>query len=387
MGLTGRRRGALAAAARGLGAAAVILALAACEGRGIFYTLATEAPRNNGNLNDELTATAVVRAGGYYYLAAGGMWRRPPGRDEIGNWQPVARPRSGGEELLVLGLAAAGNDLCAGTQRGLFRAAAAASPDWKQVGGVDAEEQVQRVFAVPGSPDGKLLAITITKLGEAQHTYRVYASDADCRSFSPVADMQAAAGAAAAAPGRASRDTASRPVDAAYAFGAYWMTAGATLYRGETLDDKLVEHDSQPGQEEEAYEGVFLNDGRNRLYVAGNGFVHSTTDGNTWNMGEIKRQPSVTGDDNPVPLTSFTQIRGTDTILIGTRNQGFYRFEDDETPKSAVRGPRLTSQLYEAHVTGFARFGSVIFATTAGDGLSSIDVSKAGGRLGTWDWE
>ena len=372
MGLTGRRRGALAAAARGLGAAAVILALAACEGRGIFYTLATEAERNNGNLNDELTATAVVRAGGYYYLAAGGMWRaRDPDRDENRDWQPVARPRSGGEELLVLGLAAAGNDLCAGTQRGLFRAAAAASPDWKQVGGGAAGEQVQRVFAVPGSPDGKLMAITITTLGEAQHTYRVYASDADCRSFSPVASLQ---------------DTANRPVDAAWAFGAYWMTAGTRLYRGETLA-KLAEHDSQPGKEDEAYEGVFLNDGRNRLYVAGNGFVHFTTDGNTWNKGEIKRQPRVTGDDNPVPLTSFTQIRGTDTILVGTRNQGFYRFEDDETPESAARGPRLTSQLYEAHVTGFARFGNIVFATTAGDGLSSIDLSEAGGRLGTWDWE
>lgn len=370
MGLTGRRRGALAAAARGLGAAAVILALAACEGRGIFYTLATEAERNNGNLNDELTATAVVRAGGHYYLAAGGMWRRPPGRDEIlGRWQPVARPRPGGEELLVLGLAAAGNDLCAGTERGLFRAAAAASPDWKQVAGVPAGEQVQRVFAVPGSPDNKLLAITITDPGKDDR-YRVYASDADCRSFSPVAGLQ---------------DMANRPVDAAWAFGAYWMTAGAKLYRGETLA-ALDEHDSQPGQEDEAYEGVFLNDGRNRLYVAGNGFVHFTTDGNTWNKGEIERQPSVTGDDNPVPLTSFTQIRGTDTILVGTRNQGFYRFED-ETPESAARGPRLTSQLYEAHVTGFARFGSVIFATTAGDGLSSIDVSKANGRFGTWDWE
>ena len=370
MGLTGRRRGALAAAARGMGAAAVILALAGCEGRGIFYTLATEARRDNGNLNDELTATAVVRAGGHFYLAAGGAWRTVD-RDENRDWQPVARPRSGGEELLVLGLAAAGNDLCAGTERGLFRAAAAASPDWKQVAGVDAGEQVQRVFAVPRSPDGKLLAITITTLGEAQHTYRVYASDADCRSFSPVEGMQ---------------DTASRPVDAAYAFGAYWMTAGAKLYRGETLEE-LVEHEEQPEGGGGSYEGVFLNAARDRLYVAGgNGLVHFTTDGNTWTKGEIERQPQPSAaDDSALALTAFTQIDRT--ILVGTRDHGFYRFEDGSSPDDATRGPRLTSQLYEAHVTGFARFGNIVFAATAGDGLSSIDLSKAGGRLEIWNWE
>lgn len=362
----GRRRGALAAAVRGLGAAAVILALASCEGNGIFYTLATEAPRRNGNLNDDLTATAVVQAAGHYYLAAGGLWRRASGENNIGNWQPVARPRSGGEELLVLGLAAArGGVLCAGTERGLFRAAAAESPAWNQVAGVPAAEQAQRVFAVPRSPGGKLLAIT--KLGEDQPRYRVYASDADCRSFSPVAGLPEAA----------------VPVDAAYAFDGYWMTAGARLYRGATLD-QLAEHDPPPGDEDESYQGVFLNDGRNRLYVAGNGFVRFTTDGSTWNKGDIKRQPPGADDDPPVPLTLFTQIDGI--ILVGTRDHGFYRFEDG-SPGGATRGPRLTSQLYEAHVTGFARFGNILFATTAGDGLSSLDLSRAEGRFGTWDWE
>lgn len=366
----GRRRGALAAAVRGFGAAALILALASCEGHGIFHTLATEAPRNNGNLNDELMATAVVQAGGHYYVAAGGLWRSPSGRDDNRNWQPVARPRSGGAELLVLGLAAArGGVLCAGTERGLFRAAAAEPPDWQRVPGVAAGEQAQRVFAVPGSPDGTLLAVTITELGEKQHTYRVYASDPDCRSFSPVAAM---------------RDTARRPVDAAYAFGAYWMTAGTRLYRGETLD-QLAEHDPQPGEDDESFQGVFLNDGENRLYVAGNGFVHFTTDGGTWNKGEIERQPTAADDSPPLPLTSFTEIRGT--ILVGTRDHGFYQFTDGESPESATRGPRLTSQLYEAHVTGFARFEGIVFAATAGDGLSSIDLSEFDGRLGIWDWE
>lgn len=362
----GRRRGALAAAVRGLGAAALILALASCEGRGIFHTLATEAERNNGNLNDELMATAVVQAGGYYYVAAGGLWRRPSGRDD---WQSVARPQSGGAELLVLGLAAArGGVLCAGTERGLFHAAAAERPDWQPVDGV-AAEQAQRVFAVPGSPDGTLLAITITEMGEEQHTYRVYASGPDCRSFSPVAAM---------------RDPASRPVDAAYAFGAYWMTAGTRLYRGETLD-QLAEHDPQPGEDDESFQGVFLNDGENRLYVAGNGFVHFTTDGGTWTKGEIERQPTAADDSPPLPLTSFTQIRNT--ILVGTRDHGFYQFKDGESPASATRGPRLTSQLYEAHVTGFARFDDIVFAATAGDGLSSIDLKEFDGRLGIWNWE
>ena len=54
------------------------------------------------------------------------------------------------------------------------------------------------------------------------------------------------------------------------------------------------------------------------------------------------------------------------------------------------RGPRSTSQLYRAHVTVFARPGNgkLVFAGTAGDGLSSIDVDTAASRdTGTWDWE
>lgn len=358
--------------ARRVLAAAVVAAAAAllggCEGRGIYATLATEAPRANRDLNDELTVNSVVSAGGHYYAAAGGVWRRGHAQT---NWRPVGRPRGGGNELRVLGLAAAGNTLCAGTEQGVFYAAAGERPSWRRAEGVAGAEQVQRVFAVPGDRGGTLLAFTITEQKADAHAYKVYSSADGCRTFGAVPGVPAAA----------------RPGDAAYAFGAYWLTAGAKLYRGETLD-QLAEHSPQPDGGGGRYRGLFLNDAEDRLYVAGeNDYVHFTTDqGAAWSKGKIEPPAGVSG---AVTLTRFTQIDSA--ILVGTEAFGFYRFEDGSSPGGAVRGPRLTSQLYAAHVTGFARFGSgddrIVFAATAGDGLSSIKPADTGGRLGTWDRE
>lgn len=362
-----RRRGAAAVVALAL-AAVMSLALAGCEGHGIYHALATEAPRANRDLNDGLTVNSVVSAGGHYYVAAGGVWRRAHAQT---NWRKVGQPPASGGAG-VLGLAAAGNTLCAGTERGLFYAGAGERPSWQRAAGVASTEQAQRVFAVPGSPGGTLLlAITATELTENAHRYNVYASEDGCQTFSAVPGMEGAG----------------QPSDALYAFDAYWLTAGAKLYRGETLD-QLAEHGQQPDGGDGEYRGLFLNDAGNRLYAAGaSDFVHFSEDkGATWKKGQIE-PPS--GVSRAVWLTRFTQIEGI--ILIGTRDFGFYRFEDGGSPADAVRGPRLTSQLYAAHVTGFARFGSgddrIVFAATAGDGLSSINVADAGGRLGTWDRE
>lgn len=350
-------------------AAAAVMALAGCEGKGIYATLAEQRPRANRDLNDELTVNSVVSAGSHYYVAAGGVWRR--GHAQV-NWRQVGRPRpGGGEERRVLGLAAAGNTLCAGTEQGVFYAAAGEQPSWQRARGVAVAEQAQRVFAVPGDDTGTLLAFTITEQKADGYASKVYSSDDGCRTFGAVPGVPAAA----------------RPGDAAYAFGAYWLTAGAKLYRGETLD-QLAEHLPQPDGGGGRYRGLFLNDDGDRLYVAGeNDYVHLTTDqGATWSKGKIEPPAGVSG---AVRLTRFTQINSA--ILVGTQAFGFYRFDDGSSPGGAVRGPRLTSQLYAAHVTGFARFGDgddlIVFAATAGDGLSSIKPADTGGRLGTWDRE
>ena len=365
------RRGASAVTARAL-AAAVILVLAGCEGPGILYTLATEAPRDNNNLPDELTVTAVVSADGHYYVAAGGMWRRPHAGH---TWQEVSRPApevpgDEAEELLVLGLAASGDDtsdddtLCAGTERGLFVANAGSKPNWRRASGVAATEQVLRVFTIPDSPDGEILAITQPQ--EDQTSYRVFQSSDGCQSFGAVSNLQ---------------DVPGRPLDATYAFGTYWMTVGDQVYRGRTLDE-LAPADRQPDGSG-GYRGVFRAE-RSWLYVADkNGHIHSSGDGETWNSARI--EPPAAGADS-VPLTRFTEIDGT--ILVGTEGFGFYQFPDGQ-PDRAVRGARITSQLYEAHITGFARFdgGKIVFAATAVAGLSSIEVDEADGKFGTWDWE
>jgi hypothetical protein len=346
-------------------AAAVILVLAGCEGPGILYTLATEHPRDNHNLPDELTVTAVVSADGHYYVAAGGMWRRPHAGD---TWQEVSRPAPDvpgdeAEELLVLGLAASGDTLCAGTERGLFYAGAGASPEWQPLA-VAAAEQVLRVFTIPGSRE----ILAITQPQEDRTAYRVYQSSDHCVSFLPVTPLN--------------EDVAGRLFDAVYAFGEYWVTVGDRVYRGATLAGLDVAEEQPDGAGR--YRGVFLNDARDRLYVADeNGNIHWRGRAGTWNSARI--EPPAAGADS-VPLTRFTEIDGT--ILVGTEGFGFYQFPDGQ-PDRAVRGARITSQLYEAHITGFARFDGrkIVFAATAVAGLSSIDVDEADGNFGTWDWE
>ena len=365
------RRGASAVTARAL-AAAVILVLAGCEGPGILYTLATEAPRDNNNLPDELTVTAVVSADGHYYVAAGGMWRRPHAGH---TWQEVSRPMqeladAEPTELLVLGLAAIADDtsandtLCAGTERGLFVANAGSKPNWRRASGVAATEQVLRVFTIPDSPDGEILAITQPQ--EDRTAYRVYQSR-DCRSFDAVAPLQ---------------DVAGRAFDAVYAFDEYWVTVGDRVYRGATLAGLDVAEEQPDGAGR--YRGVFLNDARDRLYVADeNGNIHWRGRAEPWTSAPI--EPPAESVE-AVPLTLFAEIRGT--ILVGTEGFGFYQFPDGQ-PDRAVRGARITSQLYEAHITGFARFDGrkIVFAATAVAGLSSIEVDEADGKFGTWDWE
>ena len=171
------------------------------------------------------------------------------------------------------------------------------------------------------------------------------------------------------------------PFDAVYAFGEYWVTVGDQVYRGRTLDE-LAPADRQPDGSG-GYRGVFRAE-RSWLYVADkNGHIHSSGDGETWNSARI--EPPAAGADS-VPLTRFTEIDGT--ILVGTEGFGFYQFPDGQ-PDRAVRGARITSQLYEAHITGFAQFGdgNIVFAATAVAGLSSIEVDEADGKFGTWDWE
>lgn len=354
--------------ARALAAAFMLAAIAGCDGPGILYTLATESPRSNRNLPDELTVTAVVSAGSHFYVAAGGMWRRAHAGD---NWQPVTRPARGGSgELLVLGLAAAGDTLCAGTARGVYRAAAGAAPGWRPVSGVPDSEQVLRVFAIPGG--GVILAVTQPR--EDEPVYRVYRSDDRCLAFVPVTAL---------------RDVSGLPYDATYAFGAYWVTVGERLYRGDTLDE-LKAAAAQPDGAGRL-RGVLLNDAGDRLYVADeSGGIHRSEDrGRSWDSVRIEPPAD---DAEAVPLTLFTQV--ADTILIGTKGFGFYQFEDG-APERAERGPRITSQLYEAHLTGFAQFEyldggrrkRVVFTGTAVAGLSSLDVDEVKGNFGTWNWE
>ena len=360
--------------ARALASAVMLAAIAGCDGPGIYYTLATESPRSNRNLPDEATVTAVVSAGSHYYVAAGGMWRRAHAED---NWQPVTRPtRAGSGELLVLGLAAAGDTLCAGTVHGVYRAAAGESPGWGPVSGVPDSEQVLRVFAIPGRgsaiPGRSSEILAVTQPREDEPVYRVYRSD-DCGAFEPVAAL---------------RDVSGLPYDATYAFGTYWVTVGERLFRGAALDD-LEAAAAQPDGSGRL-RGVWLNDSEKRLYVADeSGQIHHSEDGGSWDSARIE---SPVDDAEAVPLTLFTQI--ADTILIGTKGFGFYQFEDG-APERAERGPRITSQLYEAHITGFAQFedlagGSrtrIAFAFTAVAGLSSLDVDEVGGNFGTWNWE
>ena len=351
------------ATARAVAVAAVLAAMASCGGPGILYTLATESPRSNRNLPDELTVTAVASAQGHYYVAAGGMWRRPHAGD---SWQPVTRPG----QLLVLGLAAAGDTLCAGTVRGVYRATAGESPGWRRVSGVPDTEQVLRVFAIPGG-SGEILAVTQPR--EDESLYRVYRSARNCSNFESLEALQ---------------DESGLPFDATHAFDEYWVTVGDRLFRGATLDSLADAEAKLDGSD--PLRGVWRNDADDRLYVAdASGRIHVSEDGLSWRSARIEPPAE---DTEAVPLTLFTQIG--DTILIGTKGFGFYQFEDG-VPERAQRGPRITSQLYEAHITGFARFehfdaGSlkqIVFAGTAVAGLSSLDVDEAQGNFGTWNWE
>ena len=341
------------------------LLVVACESSvpGIFHTLATESERANRNLHDDLTVSAVAAVGGTYYVAAHGMWSRPTGRD---SWQAVARPPSGSAEMPVLGMAQSGATLCVGTEDGVYHAAAdPTSPRWRRAAGVSG--QILRLFAIPRSEPGssepdssdpEILAIT------ADH--EVYLSRDACARFTEVT------------PGGAS----GRPFDAFHDGNRYWLTVGNTVYSGNELRS-LAPADT-PEEAEAPFRGIWCFAGGARcLFATADGEIHEHG-GNGWQrLGRI----APPDDEAPaVPLTLFTQI--DDKVLVGTRGYGFYQFaEQDRDLDNVRRGPRSTSQLYRAHVTVFVHHGNLVFAGTAGDGLSSIEKGVAARDTGTWDWE
>ena len=328
-----------------------LLLVVACESSvpGIFHTLATENERDNRNLHDDLTVSAVAAVGGNYYVAAHGMWSRPAARD---SWEPVARPGSA-SEMPVLGMAQSGSTLCVGTENGVYHAAAhRTSPRWSLADGVSG--QILRVFAVPGRDRDAPEILAITK-GHNTEDHEVYVSTDACASFIEVTPAGASG----------------RPFDAFHDGNRYWLTVGNAVYSG------TEEADAQ-------FRGIWcFTEGGRCLFANADGEVYER-DGNNWErLGRIEPPD----DDEPaLPLTLFIQIG--DQVLVGTRGYGFYQFAaQDEDLDNVRRGPRSTSQLYRAHVTVFARHGNLVFAGTAGDGLSSIDVGTAARDTGTWDWE
>ena len=321
---------------------------------GIFHTLATESERDNRNLHDDLTVSSVAEVSGYYYVAAHGLWSRPTGRE---SWQEVRRPRSGDTQMPVLAMAQSSATLCVGTERGVHYAPAdPKEPSWQRATGIAA--QVVRLFEIPGK-SGEILAFT--------HTDGMYLSNNGCRSFSRVRLPEDA-------------ESSARPFDASHDGKSYWLTAGNRVFTGADLNDLTRD----PGAPEESdYRGIWCT-GVNHCYFANYDGEIYRWDSNNWELlGQIEPP-----DDelDTVPLTLFAQIG--DQILVGTRGYGFYQFgEQDLDLDNVRRGPRSTSQLYRAHITVFVRHGDLLFAGTAGDGLSSINIATARKDAGTWDWE
>lgn len=350
--------------ARGAVGLLALLAVVACENGslGIFHTLATESERANRNLDDNLTVGGVVKVGSHYYVAAGGLWRRATGQ---GSWQVVGRPGSSSEPLLVLGMARSGETLCAATIDGVHYATADSSaPRWKKAVGVTG--QVLRVFAIPGSDD-QIVAIT--------ESHDVYLST-DCESFSKVTLPDGASG---------------RPFDALLDNGTYWLTVGDQVYRATAQANGSPdrEWESAHAPDEGEYRGIWCATdthaagNTDQCYFANtNGGIYRW-DGTEWHEPREIESPS---DNIPMVLTLFVRI--ADKVLVGTESFGFYQFDVADVELDGIaRGPRSTSQLYQAHITLFADFGEIVFAGTAGDGLSSIEARAARDETGTWDWE
>ena len=331
-----------------------MVALVACEPNvpGIYHTLATESERDNRNLDDNLTVSATAEWAGNYYVAAHGLWSRPTGRD---SWQQVRRPPPGSVELPVLAMAQSGGTLCVGTESGVYHAAAnPESPSWQQAAGISG--QILRLFAIPGG-DGEILAIV--------HGDGLYVSD-DCRDFDPVPLPDATSG---------------RPYDAFHDGVNYWLTVGGRIYSGTDL--RTLEREAG-APEQSDYRGIWCLEAGNCYIANRDGEIYNSQARYNWEPLEQIEPPD--DDASAVPLTLFIAIDGQ--ILIGTEGYGFYQFGVQDRDLSNVRrGPRSTSQLYRAHITVFARHGGLVFAGTAGGGLSSIEIATAVKDTGTWDWE
>ena len=261
-----------------------LLTIMSCESGvlGIYHTLATERRRDNRNLHDGLTVSAVAEADGYYYVAAHGLWSRPVESD---SWGEVRRPQSGSSEIPVLAMTQSGDWLCVGTESGIFRAYAdPRSPKWTRSGGISG--QIVRLFAVPSASEdttGEILAIT--------RSADLYTSGNDCGSFTLV-NLPVDA------------TESGHPYDAFHDGTSYWLTVGKRVYSGASLD--ALARVPTPGEAQAVFRGVWCPAGGNRcLFANQDGEIFEHDDFGWERLGQIESPD----DDVPnVPLTVFIQI-------------------------------------------------------------------------------
>ena len=334
----------------GLITALLIVFLPACNqsGFGIFYSIASEEPLANRDLDDSLTVIDIVLADGDYYMAAGALYTLDTA-DSESQWTVVDPPVPG---HLCSGLAADGSDLYAifyapdGSESSLYRRNFV-SGTWEDV----TEFSGLRVESVVSANTYVFVSV---KTGS--NSYDLYSNVLDAFDID----------------GDAEGDVTGNPrpfVDVAFDTTDYWITDGTSILTG-TEDAWTLDEPAASGTPT----GLFYSSLYGQLYAAFESseaeasevFVH---DGAAWGG---------TADTSQLLApTDFSEINrgGKDIVILGSVS-GYYETdtgsgfsEPDPANELTTNQNYLNIELEDSIIRCLFVNGDTIFAGTVGNGL------------------
>jgi hypothetical protein len=374
--------------------AAALLVFAACDHApvGIFASIEQEVKIDDErNLPNGIAVNGIVEFDGYYFVSAPTVYRRPVANTtggEPSQWTPVASPIAGARNLRMVHLESAGALYAvfvddAGVTKSLH-ALDSAGGNWTEVTlPSGATGGLVSVFAAgPAGTDRLFLSVF-----EGPNDYRLFSSP-DGTAFAAVTDSATSTALSMPTPATDVAYTTDGATD-------NWWIAGRTRFltgaEPTPATDPLIVSDygGSTLSDVDGFSGLYFGGpaGSPRLYLStltGQVFRY---DPNNVAAGFVAAAGTITFSDDPVPLTDFAYVEGSDgfqSVVVGTEGYGYYEIDPATLDISmpARSGNYLASELSRASIHAFYVDTNADLPTGAPSGVDLMFAGTAG--LGLW---
>jgi hypothetical protein len=344
-----------------LAAVTALLVLASCKhsSQGIFYSLETEEPIVQSNLNKDATVKNILRIDDTYYSIAGTVHYRDV---SVKNWKRIASPP--------------GMDYCtniATLDDVLY--ASFISDDTSSYGLYSYDAVLETWSAVYTD------MVTNELFSAGAFIFLCVSSDNQSH------DLLSLSGGTVSS--TIVLEDVPRIIDAAYDGTNYWFISSSQIFSGNVPSSiSVFDFTAVAALEEKSnFRGLFYTDkiGSGKIFISStDGYIFASEDGGTVWAGYSEDAYDISGI--VIPFTDF-ECLSADIVVVGTENTGYFELAADLSAISTPEGNYYSSEdLTDSSIIRFFVDDAEekLFACTARNGLWRNDFS---GSQTLWYWE